>query len=530
MKSLALPEQIAQVKTLLDGAWRFRWSALIAACGLSVAGAALTALIPDRYEASGRVYVDTESILKPLMQGLAVQPDVNTQVQMMARTLLSRPNLEQIMRAASLDELARDDREREKVIDTLFKRIELRAAGGGAGNNLYSIVYRHEDPAKAQTVVQTLLDIFVQSSVGGKRRDSQEALRFIDSQLREYEKRLLDSEDALKSFKIANQGMMPNLEQGYVARLNQLEDQARQARLELRQAENARTAIQQQVAQEPPMIERADAVGIIALSPPTPNELDLRIEAQRKRLDDLRLRFTEQHPDVVGTQRVLAQLEAQRKEELRAKGKDPQEAGSRSTLVPNPVYRELRLSLTNADAQVASLRTRVSDLEGRLAEARKVMQEIPKVEAEYTQLTRDYNTNKQAYEDLLKRRETAQISGEMESTARVAEFRVVDPPRVTRTPVSPNRPLMLALVLCLSLGGGAALAVARDQINPTFIDGRTLRRITGAPLLGGVTLVRDAAAMARARFENIMFAFSGAGLVLVFGAAIGYFALRHLVH
>ena len=96
-------ELLTQLTGYAVSTWRYRWHALIAAWIISVIGWAAVHNIPDRYEATSRVYVDTQSLLKPLLAGLAVQPNTNQQVEVMARTLISRPNLEKVARMTDLD-------------------------------------------------------------------------------------------------------------------------------------------------------------------------------------------------------------------------------------------------------------------------------------------------------------------------------------------------------------------------------------------------------------------------------------------
>jgi polysaccharide chain length determinant protein (PEP-CTERM system associated) len=515
-------EGLHQFRSLLPAMWRQRWWALAAAVIVGIAGVASVMSIPAKYQATARVYVDTQSILKPLMEGLAVRPNVDQQVAMMARTLVSRPNVERVVRMADLDLKAMTPAERDALIDGLIRKIQVRPSGG---INLYSIDYQDSSPDAARRVVQSLLSIFVEANLGDKRRDSEQARRFIDEQIALYEKRLVEAETALKDFKIRNLSVMPNLAGDYVTLAGSAQRELDGARLELRQLENSREALRRQLADEKPTFTSSEAPEYIAAAR-GPSETEQRLEVGRKRLDDLLLRYTDDHPDVVNLRRMLRDLEVQRDAERRGQTREGTFRPGTTTVIPNKVYQDIKVQLADVESKIAALRARVGDAEQRLREARAAAQTVPKIEAEYTQLTRDYDVTKKNYEQLIARRESAALSGDMDSKSGIGEFRVVDPPRVGSEPVSPKRPVLLGGVLGASLAAGLGLAFLLSQLKPTFFDGRSLREFAGMPLLGTVSIVRDARMRARARWATVAYSASGLTYVLLFGALIAWVALR----
>jgi uncharacterized protein involved in exopolysaccharide biosynthesis len=102
--------------SLLRDMWSRRWYGVVAAWAMAVLAAVVVVRMPERYEVTSRVYVDTQTMLQPLMQGLTVEPDIDQIVAMLARTLITRPKLEELIARSRVDENLRDPKDREALI------------------------------------------------------------------------------------------------------------------------------------------------------------------------------------------------------------------------------------------------------------------------------------------------------------------------------------------------------------------------------------------------------------------------------
>jgi polysaccharide chain length determinant protein (PEP-CTERM system associated) len=519
-----MQELIRQVTAAALGMWKFRWQGVIVAWLVAVLGVIAVWKVPDQYEASARIYVDTDSILKPLMSGLAVQPNVEQQIGMLSRTLISRPNIDKLIRMADLDLKSNTKQEQEALVERLMKSIELRVAGG---TNLYSMVYRDTEPEKAKRVIQSLVSIFVESGLGASRKDTDAAKSFLSEQIKSYEARLEEAETRLKEFRMRNLETQSADGKDATARVAEAAQQLEAARLQLREAENARDAAKTQLAAErgqggAGMTAQQSLLQESSMTVATP-ELDGRIEAIRRNLDQLQQRYTDKHPDVISSRRLLADLEEQKKKEV----KELQRAAMlQAAAMPGGgpsaslAVQELSRVVAGAEVQVASLKARVAEYTTRYAQAREALKSAPQVEAEFAQLNRDYAITKKNYEDLVARRQSAVMSGELDVASGVAEFRLVDPPRVPPKPVSPNRLLLFSLVLAASLGSGLAFAFFASQVRPTFAHGDELRLKTGLPLLGVVTMLVSDVDRRRDRLSMVRFVAASGGLVALFLAGL----------
>lgn len=474
-----MDDLLRQVSGMLVAIWQRRWIGMAAAWVVALlAMAAVTLVIRDRYEASAKVFVDTQTVLKPLMSGLAFQPDVDQQVRMLARTLISRPNVEQLIKSprAGLNNLS--EAERDRTIDRLTKEIKVAPSGDA---NLFSITYRDINPQRAQIIVGELVSLFVSSGVTDKQRDSEQARRFLDEQIKSYEEKLSAAENRVKEFKLRNFGLTGTSNTDFFGRISSGTDEVNRLRIELQAAERSRDALRRELATEDPTIppEAVMPGAGMAMS-----ETESRLDAQRRSLDDLLRRYTDQHPDVVAARRTIAQLEQQRRSE-----QESRKASGRAPAPTSPVFQRIRVALAEAEAKVASLRGQLGAQQSQLDEARAMAGKMPQVEAELAQLNRDYDIVRKNYEQLVARRESASLGEKIDLTTKVADFRVVEPPRVSPTPAKPSRMMVAVLGVLAALGAGVGAAFAMTQVFPTVQDARQLREIAGRPVLGSVSMV-----------------------------------------
>jgi polysaccharide chain length determinant protein (PEP-CTERM system associated) len=508
---------IRQLLNSLRGMWHRRWVGLAAAWIAAIVGVGLVYRFPERYEASARVYVDTQSLLRPLMAGVSIQPNVDEQVALISRTLISRPNVDKLVRMADLDLAVASPVAREELIDTVTKGLQLT---GDVKTNLYVISYRDTNPEQAKKVVQSLLSIFVESSLGDKRQDTRTAVKFLDEQIKQYEVNLKNAEDRLKDFRLKYLGVATQGNQDYFGRLSKLSDDIDSARRELRAAEQSRDSYKHELAGEAPVLQPEAPRTPVAVP-----EIDTRLAAQKAQLDTLLQHYTEDHPDVVGTRRVIKELEQQRAQEVQALQQVAASGNASGAAAQgSPAFQQMKVALADAEANVASLRAKLSSYESQYAQLKSAARLVPQVEAEFAQLNRDYDIQKKTYETLLARRQSAAI-GEGVQDAGGTQFRVIDPPRVSPQPVPPSRIALLGMVFIAAIGAGVMASFAANEIMPTFHDAFSLRQTTQRPVLGMVTMLTSRGLSVARRRDAFLFAGGVSGFVASFAAALAFVLL-----
>ncbi|HEB97837.1 MAG TPA: chain length-determining protein [Sedimenticola thiotaurini] len=488
---------IVQLLGYLRGIWRFRWWVLGVAWLVCAIGWFVVAQLPDRYEASARVYVDTQTLLKPLLRGLAIAGNEQRRLLLMSKTLLSRPNLEKVMRMTDLDLRAKTPEQTEEIIESLRKKIKLEATDR---INLYTIRYENEDPELAKLVVKSLLTIFVEANLGDTRKEQDSARQFLEQQIADVERRLQEAEERRTRFRQANLPYLSGESGDYYSRLKQTQQQLAQAELELKIQRDRLEVLKQQIEGEVP------SFGIVEDEPVTGGSsvLDGRIESLESRLDDLLLRYTDKHPDVKAVKATLAKLKRERKRELAKLAKNAPRGGG-SALDSNPVYQQMRISYAEVEADVAAKEAVVEEYKKRIESLQGAVDKVLQVEKEQSQLNRDYGILKKQYLELTERLESARLSQDVDTRSNSIRFRVIDPPIVPNQPSGPPRALLSSVVLLAGLGLGILVAFLLSQIRPTFDDRRTLNEVTDLPVLGSVSMVWTQAQIRRRQRRHLGF-------------------------
>ncbi len=475
------------------GAWRFRYVAVIVAFVVAFIGWAVVFALPDRYQAEAQVFVDTRTALKPALQGLTTDQNVDAQINYVRQSLLEGPQLEKIARDTGvLPTSITDERARTKILDKFSNRITLTVLSAGSqgdertmAGTIYGFRYVDQSRARSLSVVQTLLNTFVEQTLGGKREGSENAQKFLETQIKDYEQRLSVAEDKLAAFKKKNVGLMPSEQGGYFAQLQKETDDAKKADTDLSIALSRREELAKQLHSD-------EAISAAGSSAPMPGgrgasggDTLSRIQETQAKLDELLLKYTDQHPDVIATRATLEELKKRRAVELESLRRGDAAAVAASGAGSNPVYQSMQLELNKVDVEIAALRRELAQHQSTVAELRQRLNSAPQVEAQYQQLNRDYDVNKAQYTALLESYQKARL-GERADTAGSVRFEVVLPPTAPVVPVWPKRTALLAGIWIAALAAGAGLAYGLNVLKPIVISMRALKELTPFPVLGVV--------------------------------------------
>ena len=471
------------------GIWKNRWVGILVAWLALIPGILYVDQMQNQYRAETKVYIDSSSVLRPLLEGLAIQTDLNAIVQLMIRQLITRPNIERAIRLLDLDLEVNTPLQMEQLVNSVTNRVQVKSSGG---TNIYTISYSDTDRTRAKEMVQVLLDIFVEDTLGKTDTESDEAIEFLDGQIEKYDELLREAEKRREDFKRKNVGLMPENEATYYSRLEEQNLLLEQARLSLAESENRRDQIKIQIDELKANQTTKEVV--------VKTSLDLRIEEQERRIDEMLLLYTEEHPDVINAKSILTSLEERRQQE-----RSEIQSAETNPLIDNPVFQELQLLLAATEADISSYTTRVRSMEMKQKELQRLIDIVPRIEADMQRLNRDYEVHRSNYNQLVARREKAKISEDVEAGGDQVKFRVIEPPFAPQRPHFPNRPLFDAFVLLLALGIGYGVSLLISFFQPVFYNQNDIRNVMSTPILGSIRKFDTPGVLRRRRLNLALF-------------------------
>lgn len=506
-----LQQTIQLILDYIRGIWIRKRYLIICSWLICPIGFIYVASLPDVYESEAQVYVDTRSVIAPLLQGISLYNDPDSEVRMMAQTLKSRSNIEEIARESDLDITVTTDVQYEELIAELTSDIILDKT---ARENIYTISYTHRNPQVARTVVQETLDVFVEGSLGGNRQDTATATRFIDEQIAEYEARLSEAEQQRAEFQRQHADILP-MQGSFHTNMQSLMGQLSDTQLTIREAQQKAATLRGKLTSGR---KATDGLGVQSGSdaPVITTKYDQRILKLEENLDDLRIGYTDKHPDVIQTTNMLDNLREARQREIDAYLN--QDDGSDAPL--SQLNQDITLEISRLEGEIASLRVREEDYNLKIQDLRNKIDLVPQIEAEGIAKNRNYDIVKQKYEELLTRKEAADITKRAEITSDELQFRIIKPPLVPPEPTGPNRFIQYTGVLIVGFGLGVGLAFLMSQLTPVLVRGHQLTALTGYPIWGAVTHLQIDKIKKTERFRVAVFVASTGAIVFVYAVLV----------
>lgn len=377
---------------------------------------------PKKYMAFSIVHVDESNILQSLMQGTA-EATMPTDHAANAREIIYG---EKIMDSVLYDIDLANRTDSDVVIEKAKQKMKDRVKVSAVGANLLRIEYQDSDPKRTYDAVNRITELYIQEGKKAKRDESQSAYDFIDKQVKEYLVKLTAAEEELRQFHSKNPSARPGTQTIVSERISDIQNQIEQAKMELSEAEIKRRSLRKQLNGE----------AAISLAQSSESQYITKIAALEDELQRLRLDYKDTHPDIVRVKHQIVDLkEAMEKDAVlrEQEMKRAKQTGTKyvdKTIVSNPLYQELRSNAAKTDTQIATLKARIEEMNKMLENVYERAKNISGGEATLAKLTRDYTVNQEIYQDLLRRRENARVSKNLDQDQKGLTLSVQEPAKV----------------------------------------------------------------------------------------------------
>lgn len=446
---------------LLRRKWFF-----ILPCAIIVAISLIIGMfLPRIYRAETVLMIENQQVINPLIQGLAVSTSMGQRLRTLREELLSWTSLSRLVHELGMDRNAQNPVAFESLVRRIQQTINVRMRG----DSLVSISYEDENPELAQRVVNTITQIYMDRSLEDQSADAQTAIRFLNSEMGVYQKKLEDSERSLREFKELYVMQMP-----------------------------VATELNQQV-------------------------VDLEVLLARLLVEN-----TELHPRVIDTRRQIGELKRKRNEEIKrviasalSQGRDPQLYADLAKSLDAPIEESETNAPSNPTIRAAreAYETWVKRLDTTVATASQGMPQVqvvtapqrggsnaglvdvvggaaatsislaPRQEQELARLGRDYDTSASTYQHLQQRYEQARITQRLGDSDQGTKFKVLEPARLPLKPVKPNLAKLGLFGWFLGIFVGAAAVFMAEYLDQSFQSTEELQAALAVPMLGSISTI-----------------------------------------
>lgn len=507
-----MQEQMEDFFGYIRGMIRRRRIILILASIISVIGWGIVFRIPNKYTSEARVQVDTRTMLRPLLKGIAVQSDMAGLVAVMKKLMFTQQNMLKVAELAGIKGDYASEKGRYAILEELKANVQI----GVGKEEIFSISYAHTSPGMAQNVVQAVLSVFSEQTQQSTMGDVAVAQRFIEDQIREYEQRLRNAEKARETFKRANLGMLPGEGGDPIAKMQATRAEIEALAMKINELSSKKQVLKAQLEEA---LSTDEEWGVSDLAKKESEE-DSRIQALRVKRDELLLTYTERHPSVVALDAMIKDIQTQKAQKDAEKNNTAAQPAEGLMLSPSssPYAQAIKLDLNRIDVDIASLQSQSQMLQERLKQEDNEFNARLAVETQIQNLNRDYDTIKESYLKMVERREEADISEKMDNQITALKFKVVDPANRPVNPSSPNRKLLYSTIFGGAWAAGLFVALLLAVLNPVFTSAKSVRLIAGLPVLGYVSLVERDEEVKKRKRNSLLFLASAFLLVLGYSA------------
>jgi polysaccharide chain length determinant protein (PEP-CTERM system associated) len=473
----------SEAKRVLKKYW---WVLPLTVMGGTALALGATLVLPKRFTSQTIVLVDQPTVSPDLVKPVITE-QTNQRLASMQEQILSRSRLQPIIEKFGLYPSERGTLHMEELVAKLRSAIEvtpLEPMQGSSNRQFpgFHVNVSFDDPQTAQRICSEVTTMFLQESAKYTETQGTLTTEFLDQQLEESKRKLDEQDGKLAEFKNKYMGSLPDNEQANLGLLTTLNSQL-----------DAHTQAVSRAQQDKAVNESLLASQLANLKAvkngDTPTEtLEQQLSALQDQLGVLLSRYTPDHPDVIKAKTQIEQL----KKRMSDAPKESAPASGRTSATEPAAVQQLRARLRQDDLSIADLTKRQGQIQSQIAVLQGKIQASPAVEQQYKELTRNYQTALEGYNELLKHRDQAAMGRDLNRQQVGELLRVLDPPSLPTTPSFPKLPVFGGAGAAAGLAAGLGILYLIAALDTSMHTERDVETCLQLPVLALVPNVAPA--------------------------------------
>jgi len=498
------------------------WFVIIPLAAISMGAIIYAYNSPKLYRASTLILVTPQKVPSDFVR-TTVTSGIGERLQSIGQEIMSRTRLEQIISEFKLYQEEAKSISPEEVVELMRQNIQIEIKGR---EGYFTISYIGKDPRVVTMVTNKLASLFIEENLKFREQQAQGTTEFLSIELNATKAKLEEKDKLIAQFKNKFINELPSQRDSNLKVLEQLELEHQRVSDNLRAAQDRKLVIQKQLneltqqwsapSNQEPMMEEGPS-GTTSPLPirksRTESSYEVQLEQLKGYLADLKMKYTEKHPDIVMTKKKMIEVEQQiekmkaketEKEKIEiekmeektisppsivtseVKGPKKENKEDKVDLESNPFYKEVESQLVATDFEIKRLKDEEPKIKARIGEVHMRIENTPVRELALADLTRDYQNLYDPYQSLLRKSQEAQTAENLERRQKGEQFKVIDSARVPEKPFKPNIPRILLFGFLLGTCLGFGIAFFREQMDRSFKDAEDLETALGFKVLANI--------------------------------------------
>ncbi len=483
------PDQILEIII------RRRWIVILPLCLFLTLGFFYTLTATQTYQASTTILIQPQKVPTDYVQSI-ITTDIAQRINTISQQILSRTNLEKIIKEFGLFQDKENMFDEDKVSSMRKRVVVTQNSSRRQGTEAFSVSFTGNHPETVMKVANKLATFFMDENLKAREIQAVGTSEFLESELQKIKTKLENREKELASYRTSYMGGLPDELETNLRTLDRLQVQQTDALNALRDTQNAAALLKNQISRLKEMPLTGNAIlqpdGTVTEAPAL-SITEQQYEAGKRHLDELLLKYTTKHPEVIKLTKSVAKLKIkfekekeQLKEETDSQSSDPSETSVNRTSPNNNVLFQHEFNLRQLENEISALKTNIGQIKKTMQVYQKRVEDTPKREQDLQSIQRDYNNIRESYQSLLARRLEAELAVNMEKKQKGEQFRIIDYARLPEKPISPDVRKLFMFSIAIGLGIGGGIIFLLEFLNPVIRSEDEIETEIGLPILASI--------------------------------------------